>query len=441
MPEANNKLIYGLLLLCTGLYIFIAYFLERYQSIPLFTAYTLLFAIYGYIITQNIDNQKVLHFLIIGVAFRVLLLFAFPNLSDDIYRFFWDGKLLNAGIHPFAELPDFYLNKDISGIDQALYDQLNSPQYFTIYPPFAQFVFWLSTAFTDSVAVSAIIIRGLIIAAEAGTLMIMLKLLDIYKLPRNKVFIYAFNPLIILELTGNLHFEAFMIFFVLLFVYFLIKKEFVKSALFLALSVASKLIPLIFIPLLIKRLSFKRFLIFCLLTGLFTLLLFIPLFSSEFIKGMSSSIGLYFQKFEFNASVYYLIREIGFWFKGYNIIGTAGKYLALATFVIVLIKSLVHNQKQNITNPMMWVLMVYLILATTVHPWYVSTLLALSIFTQYRFVVLWSFLIFFSYIGYTSTGFEENLWITFVEYLLLVVMAGYEVYRNIKKRKYEHQDI
>jgi alpha-1,6-mannosyltransferase len=441
MPEANNKLIYGLLLLSAGLYIFIAYFLERHQSIPLFIAYTLLFAIYVYIITQNIDNQKVLLFLVISVSFRVLLIFAFPNLSDDIYRFFWDGKLLNAGIHPFAELPDFYLDKDISGIDQALYDQLNSPQYFTIYPPFGQFIFWLSTAFTDSVAVSTTIIRGLIISAEAGTLMIMLKLLDIYKLPRNRVFIYAFNPLIILELTGNLHFEAFMIFFVLLFVYFLIKKELVKSALFLALSVASKLVPLIFIPLLIKRLSFKRFLIFCSLTGLFTFLLFIPLFSPEFIKGMGSSIGLYFQKFEFNASVYYLIREIGFWFKGYNIIGTAGKYLALATFVMVLIKSLLHNQKQNITTPMMWILMVYLILATTVHPWYVSTLLALSIFTQYRFVVLWSFLIFFSYIGYTSTGFEENLRVTFMEYLLLVVMVGYEVYRNFKKREYEHQDI
>ncbi len=441
MQKDNNKLIYTGLLISAGLYIFITYFLERDQSIPLFSAYVGLFLVYGFLITQKADDRKITILLVGSIVLRLFLLAAFPNLSDDIYRFVWDGRLLGAGIHPFAELPGYYLGMEIPGIDQQLYDKLNSPEYFTIYPPLAQFIFWLSTVFTDSVAISAITIRALIIVAELGTIWVMLKLLKRYNLPRGRVLIYALNPLIILELTGNLHFEAFMIFFVMLFIYFISKKSIVKAAFYLALSVASKLIPLIFIPLLIKRLSIKQVLLFGLLTGVFILILFLPLFDYEMINGMSNSIGLYFQKFEFNASVYYIIREIGFWQKGYNIIGTAGKYLALATFILVLIKSLSHNEKQDIANPMMWVMIIYLALATTVHPWYISTVLALSIFTQYRFVVLWSFLVFFSYVGYTTTGFEENLTVTVIEYLLVISMAGFEVYKNVKLRRNEYQDI
>ncbi|HNP18120.1 MAG TPA: polyprenol phosphomannose-dependent alpha 1,6 mannosyltransferase MptB [Fulvivirga sp.] len=441
MLKDNNRLIFTSLLISAGLYIFIAYFLERHQSIPLMSAYVALFLVYVFLITRKLTDQKFNLLLVGGIVLRLLLLVAFPNLSDDIYRFVWDGKLVGAGIHPFAELPSHYLGMGIPGIDQQLYDKLNSPDYFTIYPPLAQFIFWISTVFTDSVTISAITIRAMIIGAELGTIWVMLKLLKRYNLPRERVFLYALNPLVILELTGNLHFEAFMIFFVMLFIYYISRVNIVKAALFLAMSVASKLIPLIFIPLLIKRLSIKQVLLFSLLTGVFILLLFLPLIDYDLIKGMSSSIGLYFQKFEFNASVYYIIREIGFWQKGYNIIGTAGIYLALATFVLVLIKSISHNGKQNIANPMMWVMVIYLALATTVHPWYITTILALSVFTQYRFVVLWSFLVFFSYVGYTATGFEENLTITFIEYSLVISMAGFEVFKNIKSRRNEYQDI
>ncbi|MEQ9229236.1 MAG: hypothetical protein RIF46_01035, partial [Cyclobacteriaceae bacterium] len=74
------------------------------------------------------------------------MLFATPSLSDDFYRFIWDGRLLAHGIHPFAELPGFYLDPslNIPGIDQSLFDNLNSKEYFTIYPPFAQLIFLIS---------------------------------------------------------------------------------------------------------------------------------------------------------------------------------------------------------------------------------------------------------------------------------------------------------
>jgi hypothetical protein len=44
---------------------------------------------------------------LIGAAllFRLLLLFAVPALSDDFYRFLWDGRLSLEGINPFLYTP------------------------------------------------------------------------------------------------------------------------------------------------------------------------------------------------------------------------------------------------------------------------------------------------------------------------------------------------
>jgi alpha-1,6-mannosyltransferase len=221
MAKLKKQNLYWLMLPSAGFYIYIAYFLERSESLPLLAAYTLLFIFYSVSLIGSKKKKVVINLVIASVVFRILLLFAFPNLSDDIYRFVWDGRLINAGLHPFAQLPDYYLQKSLVGIDQELFSKLNSKQYFTIYPPFAQFIFWLSTAFTSNIIISVIIIRVLIIAAEIGSIIIILKLLDLYKIHRKKVLIYALNPLVILELTGNLHFEAFMIFFLMLFVYFL----------------------------------------------------------------------------------------------------------------------------------------------------------------------------------------------------------------------------
>ena len=37
-----------------------------------------------------------------AIAFRVALLFTAPTLSDDIYRYMWDGHVANNGVSPYA---------------------------------------------------------------------------------------------------------------------------------------------------------------------------------------------------------------------------------------------------------------------------------------------------------------------------------------------------
>ena len=424
-------------------YLYMGYGIDRHETAPLLAVYCVLFLIYLVIIKETPDNQ-IQFWILAAVVFRVVLLMAVPNLSDDAYRFIWDGRLLASGYHPFAELPAYYLQPGITipGIDNVLFDKLNRPEYFTIYTTFAQFIFWLSVKLSpDSILGSIMVMRSLVIAAEVGSLVIIRSLLIKFKLPKKNVLIYALNPLVTLELTGNLHAEAFVIFFLLLSILFIIDKKVIKAALSFSIAVCTKLLPLIFIPLLTLRFGWKKSFQFCAVLALCCVLLFLPLWDREIITGFSQSLGLYFKKFEFNASLYYLVREYGFWYKGYNIIQSTGWKLGLvAGIVIVLfasassmversrsIKSGIDSSMFTLPLALMWSLCIYFLFTTTLHPWYITTLLALSVFTQLRFPIAWTGLIFLTYVGYTQNGFSENLWITLAEYLLIFGYLGYEL--------------
>ena len=424
-------------------YLYIGYGIDRHETAPLLAIYCVLFLIYLVIIKETPDNQ-IQFWTLAAFVFRISLLIALPNLSDDAYRFIWDGRLLASGYHPFAELPAYYLQPGITipGIDNVLFDNLNSPEYFTIYPPFAQFIFWLSVKLSpDSILGSIMVMRSLVIVAEVGSLVIIRSLLMKFKLPKKNVLIYALNPLVILELTGNLHAEAFVIFFLLLSILFIIDKKVIKAALSFGIAVCTKLLPLIFIPLLTHRFGWKKSLQFCGVLALCCVLLFLPLWDREIITGFSQSLGLYFKKFEFNASLYYLVREYGFWNKGYNIIQSTGWKLGLVAGIVIAlfvfassmversrsIKSGIDSSMFTLPLALMWSLCIYFLFTTTLHPWYITTLLALSVFTQLRFPIAWTGLIFLTYVGYTQNGFSENLWITLAEYLLIFGYLGYEL--------------
>ena len=432
MPKNRYGLIPATLVLA-GCLLTITYGLARYQSVWLLTSYTIAFM--AYLLLYRLADEKQTFWWLVGLAvvLRLMLLPAVPNLSDDVYRFVWDGRLLVQGENPFAYLPvqimELGLDDKLTGLDESLFQLLNSPEYFTIYPPVNQAFFALAAwLFPDSVYGSTVLIRLFLLLAELGSLYLFYLLLRQMHLPTRPLLLYALNPLIILELTVNLHFEALMIFFLLLSFYLLQKEKLVLSALCFALAISTKLLPLILLPLYWRRLGTRRAWLFYVLTGGFTLLLFLPLLSTELVEGLSQSVGLYFQKFEFNASIYYIIREIGYELKGYNIIGSAGKWLAVSTFLAIVLYAF-WERKDKLPAACMWVWLIYLAMATTVHPWYVAPLLAFSVFSSYRFAVLWTWLIFFSYAGYHPQGFSENLLLTVLEYSILGIFIGYELFR------------
>ncbi|MCG8305929.1 MAG: hypothetical protein MI975_00965 [Cytophagales bacterium] len=427
----GQKLSFTLAFVSLLLYVQIGYFTQRTDTALLLGSYTLLFALHLWL-TKSILSYK---FLIgFGILFRFVFLFSIPNLSDDFYRFFWDGILIDNKINPFQYLPREIIENPgikINALDTKLFESLNSPDYYTVYPPVCQFVCWISAALSNgNIHIAVLLMKVFMFLAELGSIYIVLKLLKIYKLRREYIFFYVFNPLLIIELVGNIHFESFMIFFVLCAVYFLKKRRLFASAFVFALAISSKLIPVLMLPFFLKRLKLKRSIVFYILTLGIAGLTFMPFSGPALLHGMGSSIGLYFQKFEFNASIFYIIREIGFWIKGWDIIQIASKWLALSTVLTILFVSMLENtKKQNLPGTMIWPLFIYFAFASIVHPWYAAPILAFCWFSKFRFPVVWSYTIFLSYAGYTANGFQEQLWVLLVEYILVYGVMIFELIR------------
>jgi len=164
-----------------------------------------------------------------------------------------------------------------------------------------------------------------------------------------------------------------------------------------------------------------------------SIVLFIPYLSPGLIENFASSIDLYFRKFEFNASFYYIIRWIGYKTIGWNIIQKAGPLLGLIVFTFVLLISLIRkNEKpKQLMISLLFAISVYYFFSTTVHPWYIAIPLILSVFTQYKFAVIWTFTVMLSYFAYSSQSFQESLWLIAIEY---TVVYGFLIYELMPKK-------
>mgnify|MGYP000550574044 CR=1 FL=1 len=400
--------------------------------------YAAAFAAYVWLV--NNAGLPLRQLLVLAVLLRLIVLPAMPQLSDDVYRFIWDGRLIVEGINPFAHLPAYYmeLEQPPAGLTPELFEQLNSPEYFTIYPPVAQGIFALSVLiFPGSIYGSTLVMKLCLMAAEAVALLFLPRLLRQLRLPARAALWYLLNPLMIIEHMGNLHFEGVMGSFLILSLYLLVRGQWGKSALAMALSIAAKLLPLLFLPLLIRRLGWRRSVAYFAVLGGALLLLFAPLLGEAFLHGFGSSLDLYFRRFEFNASVYYLLRWVGYQWTGYNEIAVIGPALALATFsgiVLMTVLERIPEGRKWQQLPVAWLAAIglYLLLTPTVHPWYVSLPLLLCCFTSYRFPVLWSALIVLTYINYSFQPYTEQLWAVALEYGLVALYAFWEW---LQKRK------
>jgi alpha-1,6-mannosyltransferase len=158
--------------------------------------------------------------------------------------------------------------------------------------------------------------------------------------------------------------------------------------------------------------------------------------TDELIQNFSSSIDLYFRNFEFNASVYYLAREIGFLVTGYNVIHYIGPGLSLITLALILGISLLKSRLGwSVFQTVCAGLTVYFLLATTVHPWYIITLVGLAPLCGWKFPLLWSAVAVLSYFHYINGGFEENYLIIALEYVILLAGAWFLDFSSTPKIK------
>jgi hypothetical protein len=185
---------------------------------------------------------------VFAALFRVSVLFAPPFLSDDIYRYVWDGRVQAAGINPYRHIPAADALKNLRDAD--VYPHINRRDYApTIYPPLAQMIFYLATRVSERI----VWMKAVMVLFEAAALCALVALLASFKLPRQRVLLAAWHPLAVWEIASSGHLDALVICFIALALLARQKRRDGLTGALLAAAALVKLFPLVLLPAFYRR--------------------------------------------------------------------------------------------------------------------------------------------------------------------------------------------
>lgn len=406
--------------------------------LPLFVAYFLAFV--SYLVLINRRDISFSKFAIIAISAQLLSILFEPNLSIDYYRFLWDGEMAWNGINAFDYKPNEVMVQPFLRHNEymhLIYDGISdiSKRNYSCYPTVNQSYFVTATAFSSSIPVNTLILKLIIVLTELIGAIYLFKILSLLKIPTKRLWILFLNPLWIIECTGNTHFEGVMISFLFIAFYFLLKKKVVLGGSWFAIAVQIKLIPLLIVPFFLRYLGWTKMIVFTVLAiGLSTAIGLIHIDSNN-IYNFLQSLALYFSAFEFNSIFFYNMVQYGKSINLKNALLTYSPIISQVSIFLVLLQAFWGNSNtwKKVFGRITVAFFIYLILTSTVHPWYILPLLAFSIFTNYSFPIIWSLLIFLSYAIYTIEGgsyADDSRLLISIEYTLVIGVFLYEIIRK-----------
>jgi alpha-1,6-mannosyltransferase len=181
--------------------------------------------------------------LALALTMRLLLVGEEPFLSNDLYRYIWDGRVQAAGINPYLYVP---ADPALAALrDAAVFPHINRADYaVTVYPPVAQAIYLAVTR----VAETAWMMRLAMVGFEAVIVIVLLDLARRLALPRAAVVAYAWHPLAIWEIANNGHAEAAMVALLMIGVWLLVRARRVAGAVAVTLAAMVKPYAVLVLP-------------------------------------------------------------------------------------------------------------------------------------------------------------------------------------------------
>lgn len=222
--------------------------------VPTVWAQCLVYALSAFLLLQrwpSAGDGRILLAVILCVAviLRIIALATPPNfLSTDVYRYVWDGRVQGAGINPYLYIPS---DPAVASLrDDAIYPHINrlytAP---TIYPPFAQMVFFAITRFAESVTSMRLAMLGF----EAIAVLALAVLLKRQRLPVHRLALYLWHPLPVWEFACGAHVDAVVLAMSLLAIIAALSNRRSLSGALLAAAALTKFLPVAIAPALYRR--------------------------------------------------------------------------------------------------------------------------------------------------------------------------------------------
>ena len=306
--------------------------------------------------------------IVLAILLRIGFSYIPPILSDDAYRYVWDGVLTAQGENPFEYKPSDPALSDMQ--DDPIYPLLNSADFYSVYPPVSQLVFaGGGLAYEQGWEMSYYVIKALLSLLEIGALVMLAAMVS-----RAFLILYAWNPLVLVETAGQAHTESAMVFFLVACLWFAHRNKPVLASSALAFAGWVKLYPFVFFPLLWRRFGWKGLIP----GGIVSVLLLAPFYFPQFLSNVFESLNLYVSYFEFNAGLYYAIKKAFFIWTGEDWSKQLGPFLRRVFLIsLPIIYALDWKFNWSLPKAFLAISVAFLLLSTTIHPWYFIGLFAL----------------------------------------------------------------
>jgi len=369
------------------------------------------------------DSKKLkipLLIILFGIIFRLTLFPTINTTSPDVSRYLWEGKILYHGYNPFILSPD---DTQLAKFHNDLYDKVTYKDMPAIYPPVAQGAFVLAYLISGEALTG---LKVIYLAFDLLIIFMILKLLYIKKIDLNNIILYAWMPLILLEYFVNTHLDLVGIFFMISFIFLMEKNKVIGASVFFTLAFLTKMYPIILLPLIFKKAGVRKSLYFLLIFLFLSLVIYIPFIYKD--TSVFSSLSTYLQKWQFNSSVYYLLKyQLG------N--EQLARLLCSGGFIISV--GIISFFYKDFLKASYTIFICLIIFSTTLYPWYLGWIASLNPFYNFYSVTSLLFSVNFSNFTPLGTVWKEYLFVLLIQYVPFYGLLIYDLWIIRRKKREE----
>ena len=364
-----------------GFNLYFNFFLnDKTNKIISTTCYLLLLIVLSILYIIMIKNKNVFEsigsFIKYVIVINIIFTFMIPWTSSDIFYYMGVGELDGEyKQNPYYVTIEQYYSENINDINDEIMKQAKENVWANttvVYGPVSQVIFKIFTQISNKKIDICLLVFKLV-----NSVIHILNCYLIYVLSKKKIFslIYGLNPLILIEFIGNAHNDIILVLFVLLAIYFILKKNNLKlSIFFLALATGMKYFSILLLPFLImyyyrKNKKIKNRILLCIRYGIIFLFLIILEYAFYF-KDFSILLGIITQTSKYSKSIYSAIllknEELMI------LLRTIVMCLFLVYYIKTFIEMLIEDKIKwrNIIKEYNNILFLALLMLTTFQQWY-----------------------------------------------------------------------
>lgn len=366
----------------------------------------------------------------LAVVMRLALLPLEPALSDDVYRYLWDGHVQLAGIDPYLYAPNA---PEVEHLRTAWHALINNPGVPTIYPPVAQYAFALIAVLGSSIIAAKLLWLTLDLACAWMLIRVAQRS---GRNPRVVGLLYLWSPLLVVETAWSGHLEPLGLAGMAAVLLASLAGAAADGAspragrvgAALAVAALAKFAPLAAAPALLRRYGLR----FAVVAAGVLALGYLPYVSAG--SSLWTGLTTYAEHWRFNAGAFVVLDWM---FSGPLAPRWAAAGVVLGVVGWTVLRSMDAEQA------LMWVVGAGIVLSPTVHPWYVLWMLPFAALRQNPAWLYLSGAVFLGYWGLDAfretsvwpepAGIRVLIWIPF--FLLLLWHTGTKQLARVRRAR------